>query len=185
MFLFDFTSIVTRANVRFCDRKMAHVGILSGDDQAYFDAIDFARVYHDRSITDPVLRQDINDRRMAEVLVPDDLPLDVTLASILCRTNLDAMSLQHLLRGHDPSWRSKLRVATKPAEMFFCWGAYITELQFGTGALTLRVKASHDYTRTGVEVQYPAAAPRPTRDGLAAQLSTNEQSLTKDAREDK
>jgi hypothetical protein len=125
---------------------MAHVGIAPGNDEAYFNNIDFGKVYHDSGISDPVQRAEINDRRMAEVLVPDELPLDGTLSLILCRTNFDALTLQHLLRAHDPAWRARLRVVTKPAEMFFCWGAYITDLQLAGTALTLKVKTSSDYT---------------------------------------
>jgi hypothetical protein len=145
MFLFDFSSVVTRPGVEFCDRKMAHVGIAAGNDEAYFNNIDFSRVYHDSGISDSVARAEINDRRMAEVLVPGDLPLDGTLKTIVCRTQFDAITLQHLLRTHDPAWRSKLRVVTKPAEMFFCWGTYISELQLAGSALTLKVKTSNDY----------------------------------------
>lgn len=147
MFVFDFASVVTRRNVQFCDRKMAHAGIAPGNDEAYFDSIDFGKVYHDSGISDPFQRAEINDRRMAEVLVPDELPLDATLKSILCRTNFDATTLQHLLRTHNPSWQTKLRVVTKPAEMFFCWGSFITELQLAGNVLTLKVKTSNDYTQ--------------------------------------
>ena len=147
MFIFKLEQVVTRSNVRFCDRKMAHAGIVPGDDEGYFDSIDFTKVYHDSAIADPVLRNEINDRRMAEVLVPDELPLNATLDMIICRTQFDAISLQHLMRAQDQNWRTKLRVSTKPAEMFFCWGAYVIELQLAGSALTLRVKASRDYTQ--------------------------------------
>jgi ssDNA thymidine ADP-ribosyltransferase, DarT len=144
MFAFDLTKVVTRPKVAFCDRKMAHAGIAPGYDQAYFDAIDFAKVYHDTGISDPVTRQDINDRRMAEVLVPDSLPLKDALDMIICRTRFDAMSLLSMIDLTSP-WRVQVRVATKPAEMFFCWGAYITDLQHTAKELTLKLKPSKDY----------------------------------------
>jgi hypothetical protein len=160
MFLFELPNVVTRPNVRFCERKMAHVNIVPGDDEAYFDTIDFSKVYHDSGITDPIARQDINDRRMAEVLVPDELPLAGTLRMIICRTNFDALSLQCLLRHHDPSWGPWLRVSTKPAEMFMCWGAYITELQFAGNVLNMKARPSRDYV-AGTELKFYIRQGRP------------------------
>lgn len=153
MFVFDFASVVTRPQVQFCDRKMAHVGIAPGNDEAYFNNIDFGSVYHDSGILDPARRAEVNDRRMAEVLVPDELPLDGSLKLILCRTNFEALTLQHILRAHDPAWRSKLRVATKPAEVFFCWGSFITDLQLAGDALTVKLKVSRDY-RAGQKLKF-------------------------------
>ena len=144
IFVFDLTKVVTRPNVHFCGRKMAHVGIVPGNDQNYFDAIDFERVYHD-SATSALERAEIHDRRMAEVLIPDALPLAEALSMIICRTNFDAETLKHLVGNLDPIWWKKLRVSTKPAEMFFCWGSYITDLQLQDNALTLKVKSARDY----------------------------------------
>lgn len=144
MFLFNLTAVVTRPSVAFCERKMAHAGIQPGADEQYFDGIDFKKVYHDSPIADPVARADINDRRMAEVLIPDELPLDATLDMIICRSTFDAFTLRHFL-GDPDRWRPKVRVSTKPPEMFFCWGAYISELQLAGNALTLKVKTSTDY----------------------------------------
>lgn len=145
MFVFRFEKVVTREGVGFCDRKMAHVGIQPGFDETYFDAIDFTKVYHDRGISDPFQRAEINDRRMAEVLVPDYLPLDHTLEAIVCRTAFDETTLLNMLGDDAAKWHKKIRASTKPAEMFFCWGAYITELQLVEGALTLKVKSAQDY----------------------------------------
>lgn len=145
IFMFDLPSVVTRPGVAFCDRKMAHVGIQPGFDEAYFDTIDFTKVYHDAPIYDQWAKQDINDRRMAEVLVPDSLPLKGTLAAIVCRTQSDAHSLRSMIANS--SWQQQVRVTTKPAEMYFCRGAYISELQLAGVALTLRVSPSTDYRR--------------------------------------
>lgn len=161
MFVFRFEDVVTRQRVAFCDRKMAHVGILPGDDEAYFDNIDFSKVYHDRGISDPQERNAINDRRMAEVLVPQELPLDGTLERVICRTQFDRITLRSLLRDQ-AGWREKIRTSTKPAEMFFCWGAYLTELSLSGDVLTLRVKASNDY-RAGDKIKLRVVQRLPDR----------------------
>ncbi len=145
MFVFKFEKVVTRGGVGFCDRKMAHAGIQPGFDEDYFDAIDFTKVYHDRAISDPMQRAEINDRRMAEVLVPDYLPLEGTLEAVVCRTSFDATTLISLSGNNAITWQDKLRVSTKPAELFFCRGSYITELQLVGDALTLKVKSAQDY----------------------------------------
>jgi len=146
MFVLNLDKVVTRHDASFCDRKMAHVGIVPGSDETYFDTIDFAKVYHEAPISDPQLRREINDRGMAEVLVPDELPLrDGVLEAIVCRTQIDALTLQYLARGQDRYFLDKIRVSTRPVELFFCWGAYVEDFQFSGNALTLRVRASRDY----------------------------------------
>lgn len=145
MLIFDFIKVATRPDVHFCDRNMAHGGIQPGLDQEYFDSIDFSKVYHDAPIQDPMLRQEINDRRMAEVLIPSSLPLKDFLSGICCRTRLDALTLRALLGQNYASVADLIRVTTKPAEMFFCWGLYLSELRYADRNLTVKIKPSHDY----------------------------------------
>ena len=93
LFVFHLEKVITSKGTCFSNRKMAHAGMLPGCDWSYFERIDFEKVYHEGPICDRVERQEIQDIRMAEVLIPNALPLEQYLAYILCRTKIEADTL--------------------------------------------------------------------------------------------
>lgn len=153
MFLFDLEKVVTLPNAEYCKEQMAQQDAVSGVDQAYFDQIDFQKVYHDMPIMDAVERQAIHKCRMAEVLIPERLSLDQNLKHIICRSSFDAVTLKHLVGPGFDDLVSLVRTASRPVETFFCDEAYITELQQLDDRLTLKVKPPKGYTR-GDQVRF-------------------------------
>lgn len=145
MFVFKLEDVVTRAGVCFSGRKMAHRDERPGNDEQFFNNIDFSRVYHESPIVDPQLRSEIHDARMAEVLVPERLPLLETLEAIVCRTAVDAQTLRHLVADGENPLLNLVRSSTRAAEMFFCQGAYVRDLSLSARQLTFQVKPSQDY----------------------------------------
>jgi len=147
-FVFHMEKVVTSKGACFSNRKMAHAGMLPGCDWPYFEHIDFEKVYHEGPISDRTEREEIQDTRMAEVLIPDALQLEGNLAYVLCRINLEAETLCWLVGNeHQAFMKQYLRVATKPTKLFLCWGSYLDELSFDQRHLTLKVKPSHDYLK--------------------------------------
>ena len=90
MFVFDARKILVQDGVRFSDGNMQSGGARDGDDNAFFDTIDFAKVYHegwhnqDSSIT---------YSRCAEVLVPSPMAIDDRLTAIICRSVAERLFL--------------------------------------------------------------------------------------------
>jgi hypothetical protein len=90
MLIFDSFEILTREGVRFSDGNMQSYGANDGEDDEFFDTIEFAKVFHEGGIG--------NDRsiihcRCAEVLAPSPFAIDSILTSIYCRSEAERITL--------------------------------------------------------------------------------------------
>jgi hypothetical protein len=90
MFVFDARKILVQEGVRFSNGNMQSGDAQDGDHDEFFDAIDFAKVYHegwhdhDSSIT---------FSRCAEVLVPSPMAIVPCLTAIVCRSVAERLFL--------------------------------------------------------------------------------------------
>ena len=89
MLIFDSRTILTRDGVRFSTGNMQSYGASDGDTDAFFDFIEFAKVYHEGPHGDP----SITHCRCAEVLVPSPMPISDCLTAIHCRSVAERMTL--------------------------------------------------------------------------------------------
>lgn len=126
MLVFDAAAVLALPDTAFTDRNFAHQ-IVPGCDEAYFDRIPFDDVYHDRPPT-PERMAEIQDRRMAEVVYPGDLPLSGYLRQIVCRTALDRETLLHLLGADAARFRRLVTVEQIHGSTFFHRGLYINNI---------------------------------------------------------
>lgn len=129
MFLFDAVKVLSRPGTLFTAGNIQRVrnSEMSSDDE--FQALDFSAIYHDDAVT-PDNRDHIQDRRMAEVMVPQNLPLAESLEWIVFRTSSDMRTFDHLLKqvgGKCPYPKGTEKV---PQSIFMHWGLYISELSF-------------------------------------------------------
>jgi hypothetical protein len=130
--------------VGFSDRKLAHPGEAAHFDVAGFDQIPFEDVYHHGP---PGQRmREIHDRRAAEVVVPQELPLSC-LKFVICRTIYDEMTLREQLAGVNDEVKSRIRVAATPTEFFFCWGTFIHLLEVSDQHVRLKLFQGRNYRR--------------------------------------
>jgi hypothetical protein len=144
--MLDAGQVLTSAGVGFSGRKLAHIGEQACFDEAGFDQICFADVYHDGN---PGVRgREINDRRTAEVIVPHELELDNCLKFIYCRSAYDEMTLRHLV-GNDQDYAllKRVRVLTNPSELFFCWGTFLQFLDYTDRSIRLKLFQGKNYNR--------------------------------------
>ena len=108
MMIFDARRILTRDGVQFCDRNMQLSSAAIGNTEEYFDAIPFAKVFHEGDIAGDRL---IIEHRCAEVLVTSPTPLDGTLQWIYCRTEAERLTLLHLLGENAIDWQARILVS--------------------------------------------------------------------------
>lgn len=90
MFVFDARKILVRDGVRFSTGNMQSEATPEGDDNAFFDTIDFAKVYHDGWHDHD---NSITYSRCAEVLVSSPMLVDDCLTAIICRSVAERMFL--------------------------------------------------------------------------------------------
>ena len=83
MFVFDAGKILVQKRVRFSAGNMQSESTPEGDDDKFFDTIDFTKVYHDGWHDHD---SSITHSRCAEVLVPSPMPIADCLTAIICRS---------------------------------------------------------------------------------------------------
>lgn len=143
MFLFDAEAIFTRDGTAFTEENFAVGGVVPVTDEAGFNRIVFDDVYHDAVPPTP-RRGIIWTRRMAEVLVPNALPLDDNLKVILCRTQNEARTLLSLLGGDAAVWRPKIKVQNISEVFFMQWAMYVETISPTPNGLAVKIKPPTD-----------------------------------------
>jgi hypothetical protein len=137
-------SILTRDGVGYSNRKLAHYDARPLFDEQAFDSIEFSDVYHEG----PTGGRDrvIQDRRMAEVVVPGHLELNNCLRHVVCRTRLDEITLRQLAARAPENVISKIRVAQNPTDFFLCRDTFISHLEYVDASLFLKLFQGRNYT---------------------------------------
>jgi hypothetical protein len=148
MLAFDAPSILTLEGVGFSRGKLSRK-LPIGFDNDFFQSIDFERVYHDG----PTRDQAIQDHRMAEVVVPDELPLRPFLRKVICRTALERRTLLHRLGRQAVDLSPLIVVEQIQQSCFLHKSLYLTHVGFQEGKLRLDLHAPKDPPRSG---QYQA-----------------------------
>ncbi|MFL7902586.1 DarT ssDNA thymidine ADP-ribosyltransferase family protein [Azospirillum argentinense] len=138
MLAFDAASVLTAPETAFTDRNFAHQ-IVPGHDEAYFDQINFNDVYHDRP-TSADRNNEIQDRRMAEVVFPGNLTLEGHLRFIICRSVFDRDTLIYLLGPTAAQYRRLMIVEQVRGSTFFHKGLYIKSISVSGGRLHVGLK---------------------------------------------
>jgi len=115
VFIFDMRKILSRLDVHFSDGNMQSDSADVLNTDAEFQNLSFEHIYHEGSFpSGSATGQTIKNRRCAEVLVPDRLPLNNSLRGILCRTPAERATLLHLLGDSADQWRPRIRTYTEP-----------------------------------------------------------------------
>ncbi len=90
MFVFDSRKILVQKGVRFSTGNMQSESTPEGDDDEFFDTIDFAKVYHDGWHNHD---SSITYSRCAEVLVSSPMLIDDCLTAVICRSVAERLFL--------------------------------------------------------------------------------------------
>lgn len=133
---FDAHSVLSLEGISYTKGKFADCDAERGDDQDFFDSIDFDDIYHDAPTTDAVVRH----KRMAEVLYAGKLPLDY-LKFIICRTVHDRITLLSLLSLEQrEKFGPQIKVQKSEGSYFVHhYSLYITDLKFVNNEVFLKL----------------------------------------------
>ncbi len=130
MFAFDARTVLTMPQTCFCPEPGSIRKLIRGDDDAFFQSMDFQKIYHNEYTT-PENNDEIQALRMAEALVLNDLSLENHLKRVICRTLVDVQTLRSYLREEEwQKYRDIIQVEQTPGAIFFHKGAYIKQLYF-------------------------------------------------------
>ncbi len=138
--VFDATTTLSRTGVMYTKEKFANINAEIGDTEEFFDALDFAAIYHNSPTQDQAVRH----KRMAEILFPNALPLTGHLKYLVCRTVYDRITLLSLLTQDErEDWKGKIFVEQISGTFFVHdFSLYIRDIKFDarTGLLSLSLK---------------------------------------------
>jgi len=148
LFAFDAALVLIRDGTRFTRRNAAKSNEPLGDDEVFFNSIEFGDVYHDSA--PPTERgEEIRERRMAEVLVPDRLPLEGFLSKIIVRTALDRRTLiSHLSVAAREKYAGKIVQEQNIGSCFLHKGLYITSIERNSAGLLMEFHQPHELPGT-------------------------------------
>jgi hypothetical protein len=147
MFAFDAKGLLTQEGVGFSGGMLSKKRPIGFDEEAFL-AIDFASVYHDEPLS-PDQMKEIQDKRMAEVVVPGVLPLDPALRRVICRTPLERKTLLYLLASHARDLASLVVVEQLQQSTFFHRELYLTGVSFHGEALVLSFHTPQKAPKSG------------------------------------
>lgn len=140
MLAMDATQILSLEETGFTFGKYALVENKPGFDQEFFENIPFADVYHDYAPPRERMNE-IHDRRMAEVVYPGPLEIDPYLNVIICRSNLDRLSLLHALGPDADRYSERVVVEQLEGSIFMRWGLFIRQANLDGDDLLLHLSA--------------------------------------------
>jgi len=129
-FCFDAFTVLSMDETYFSNGNMGTSRVQFDNTREFFSQVPFDRVFHNRRFPTEE-RQEIVFRRNAEVLVPNQLPLELALKFIACRSVVERQTLLHLLPiGLASRWLSRIRAMTRLGEpgLFFRNWTYVEEV---------------------------------------------------------
>lgn len=146
-FLFDLEKLLSDPYVRFSETTQAGYSgdLLSGAEA--FSQLDFRKIYSTGSEHISELVQ----YRHAELLYPNQMPIDGCLRYILCRNSVEWASLINLLKKYAANklrkYQNRIRIAKR--DTFENNGLYLSDCKYHDGKLTISFSdnvAKRDYT---------------------------------------
>jgi hypothetical protein len=136
-FCFDAENILSLDASEYSNGNMASGRSTHSKEEDFFFQIPFAQVFHSGRFL-PEDRDDIVFRRCAEVLIPDQLPLEPYLKFIACRSVAEMQTLINFLnRKARKKWETKLRLGEQG--FFHRKWTYVEEVVYtGEESITFR-----------------------------------------------
>lgn len=133
-FLFDLEKLLQMPGVQFSEKGQAGNGSKRCDSVDEFAQFNFDLIYSNQFPENP---QDLKYRR-AEILYPNSFAIDSCLYKIICRNDVERLTLLNLLREQDPKayYLYKDRIICR-SELFYNNGLFVTSCQYHDSILTL------------------------------------------------
>lgn len=148
MFVLDAKCVLTRHDVAFSDRNMKRQNAGSGSDEAFFQSIPFASVFHEGGIGGDY---SIIEHRCAVVLPISPLPLQDVLSEFDFDPSPNATSL-HKLGPAARQWRDICSVSDE-LKVFDKRFPFLADISLSTEGVRFRLNHRHDLGEVAVSIQ--------------------------------
>lgn len=124
-FLFDLEELLSMPQTLFSETGQAGHGAPTMRGEDAFGRLDFKKIYSAGFCEHEVLQY-----RHAEIVHPNAFPLDAGLRYIMCRNDVEKLTLMNLLKVYDPALVNRYSPVIKvcPSDMFENNGLFITSI---------------------------------------------------------
>ena len=135
-FAFDLESLLSMDNVYFSEKSQAGEGCRLCNTPEEFSQFNFDQIYNNswmRNIDEE------KKYRQAELVTKGPFPINSCLYAILCRNEVEKITLLNLLRDESPKTYTKYKDKIKVCKenMFECNGLYITDCRYFDGKASI------------------------------------------------
>lgn len=149
MFMFDARSILTMPTTRFSDINMQRDNARDGDNEAFFNTIDFAKVYQEGNFGGDA---SITHHRAAEVLCQSPLLLAHSLKWIFCRSDAERETLIHMAGLAGQVLRRQI-ITSDDGKVFEKRFAFVERVYASPEGVTFQINPRFDQAPLKVRVQ--------------------------------
>ncbi|MBZ9602615.1 DarT ssDNA thymidine ADP-ribosyltransferase family protein [Phyllobacterium chamaecytisi] len=157
MFVLDAEALLTRNGTYFSDRNMQIPGVGHRDDEEYFSAIPFEKVFHMGAISGD---QSIIQHRCAEVLAASPLQLNEALQWIYCRSSAEKETLLHHLRGSHIDWTNRL-VVSDDLRVFQREYTFVEVVRLSPEGVVFQLNPRSDWRNVSIDLSVTTLAGHP------------------------
>ncbi|MER8753835.1 DUF4433 domain-containing protein [Mesorhizobium sp. M1050] len=148
MMVFDARAVLSQEGVMVSDRNMQLGDACPSDQDAYFEAIPFGKVYHEGGIGGD---RTIIAHRCAEILVPSPLILDGSLQWVYCRSVAERSTLLHLLGPTAKNWLSRI-IVSDDLLVFLRDFVFVEDVTIGPEGLVFQLNPRRDLAEVDVQI---------------------------------
>lgn len=134
--MFDLEKLLSLPGVRFSEKSQAGTGAALYDSCEEFEKLDFDKIYSN-GYKDNL--QELLPYRHAEILHPDMLNIDSCIKYVLCRNDVEKVSLLNLLKlkSQKSFIRYKNIIKVCKSDMFYQNGLYIDDCRYNDNRIVL------------------------------------------------
>lgn len=140
--VFNLRDIITLLGVKFSDGNLARNRKNVFQSPKDFGQLPFGDIYSDGVISSD-RRDEIKNRRHAEVIVPNSLNLQY-LKYIVCRSQAEFDTLRNLLQDKWPKWKDRTLKASRPQHLFDMNWLYISSCGLSRESAVLELNEPAD-----------------------------------------
>lgn len=127
-FLFDLNKLLCMEETSFSGQSLAGGGGNLGQGEEAFSKLDFSQIYKKGYMENPEAEKKY---RQAEISVPESFSIEGLLWHIVCRNEVERLTLLNLLRKEDPKIYSKYKdMILVMNSCFECNGLYVEQCNY-------------------------------------------------------
>ncbi len=149
MFVLDARRVLTRPDIMFSDQNMQKHYAQTGSDEAFFNNIPFASVYHEGGIAGDY---SIIDSRCAEVLPTLPTPLADVLSGIWFRSEPERDTFLHRLGAASSQWHQFCSVSEE-LKVFDKRFPFVADIDLSREGVSFRLNHRHDLQNVSIAIQ--------------------------------